>query len=222
MKHSKEHIGSAIPPDEVELLIQGTDIPQAILDSQIRHEALSAAEELSARVARLEDERLALIEENTALKDQNSRLRNTMSRAFDIGKVLGKRLKIVREDSRTDFLTGLSNKGEAYRQLPEMLERLRRENTHKLAIISVDIDHFKKVNDTYGHDVGDKVLQHVANILSRHARRYDLVARNGGEEFLIAISAHNEIPALRKAGDIRREIQNTPCQIDPRTTISQP
>lgn len=82
----------------------------------------------------------------------------------------------------TDELTGLSNRRYMMNQLHHMLGP---DKVASLAAVILDIDHFKRVNDNYGHDVGDLVLKHFANELVRHVRRDDFVGRMGGEEFLI-------------------------------------
>jgi diguanylate cyclase (GGDEF)-like protein len=84
----------------------------------------------------------------------------------------------------TDVLTGLANRLELDSVLGGEVERFKRSQ-HPLSIIMLDIDHFKKVNDNYGHLVGDKCLAKVAEILKNNARMIDTVGRWGGEEFLI-------------------------------------
>src|SRR5262249_60536103 len=79
----------------------------------------------------------------------------------------------------TDGLTGLLNHRTFQVRLAEMLSRAERHG-HKLALILTDIDFFKKVNDTYGHPVGDQVLSRVAKVLAETVRKIDVVARYGG------------------------------------------
>lgn len=86
----------------------------------------------------------------------------------------------------TDPLTGLANR----RHLAEMLDRelsLARRSTRPLAALMTDIDHFKSINDTYGHGMGDQVLKQVAQILRDACRKEDIVARYGGEEFIVIL-----------------------------------
>lgn len=85
----------------------------------------------------------------------------------------------------TDALTGLTNRHHAMELLGSMVARARR-TSQPFGLIMVDLDFFKKINDTYGHQAGDLVLQEAAKVLRSSARDYDLVARLGGEEFLIA------------------------------------
>jgi diguanylate cyclase len=94
--------------------------------------------------------------------------------------------KIYKTDSKKDFLTGLNNTREFDKLLNMCYERVI-ENNEKLSCLMVDIDHFKRVNDTYGHAVGDIVLKELAAILERNCRAFDFVARVGGEEFCILL-----------------------------------
>ncbi|MCQ3830035.1 GGDEF domain-containing protein [Microbulbifer elongatus] len=86
----------------------------------------------------------------------------------------------------TDALTGLANRREAYRAIDE-LERRNRDLAGRYTVLIGDLDSFKAINDTYGHGFGDRVLQDVADVLRRNTRADDIVARWGGEEFLILL-----------------------------------
>ncbi|WP_421901591.1 GGDEF domain-containing protein [Maridesulfovibrio sp.] len=86
-----------------------------------------------------------------------------------------------------DPLTGLSNRRVFERTLDQEIERTRRSKT-PLTLAILDLDNFKKINDTWGHLKGDEVLIDFADLLSQNSRRYDLVARIGGEEFAIILS----------------------------------
>ena len=86
----------------------------------------------------------------------------------------------------TDPLTGIRNRAYFDLQFPLELERARRHGT-SLALVLVDIDHFKDVNDTYGHPAGDRILHAVAQELLEGLRRIDLVCRVGGEEFALVL-----------------------------------
>ena len=89
--------------------------------------------------------------------------------------------------ARHDLLTGLRNRRAAMDCLERQMVRAMRERS-SLGVILADVDHFKKVNDTYGHQIGDTVLKRVAEIMSATIRPYDIVGRFGGEEFLIVVS----------------------------------
>lgn len=76
-------------------------------------------------------------------------------------------------------------------------------------MILTDLDKFKQVNDTYGHDVGDLVLKNFSRIIKNSIRKYDVVARFGGEEFVILLSGVDIQSAYKKAEQLRRQIEST-------------
>jgi two-component system, cell cycle response regulator len=107
----------------------------------------------------------------------------------------------------TDPLTGIANRRFFERRLSEEVERwLRRQEP--LTYMLVDIDHFKQVNDRYGHQVGDQVLQQVAELLGRDLRGVDLLARYGGEEFMLLLPNTTRVQATaiaqRLCGNVAR------------------
>jgi two-component system cell cycle response regulator len=113
------------------------------------------------------------------------------------------------EDARRlatiDTLTGLYNR----RAFLDVMDRERSRSTrhgYPLSVLLIDVDHFKRVNDTLGHAAGDAVLQGVAQVLARVARRSDVVARWGGEEFVIALAQTGEAGARVAAERVRRAI----------------
>lgn len=111
-----------------------------------------------------------------------------------------------------DPLTGLYNRRYA---LPfvENLIRKQRTDEHSFAVMVADLDHFKQVNDKHGHAAGDAVLTRVANILRNNALDDDLVARLGGEEFLIVIPETSRAQAKQAASRLCRIIQRTPIKV---------
>jgi diguanylate cyclase (GGDEF)-like protein len=102
----------------------------------------------------------------------------------------------------TDSLTGLLNRRSMEEQMKNELNRFRR-NKIPFSILMGDIDHFKKINDTYGHDFGDYVLKGVAEILRMHTRGQDVICRWGGEEFLLMLPETNLNGAANLAEKIR-------------------
>lgn len=119
----------------------------------------------------------------------------------------------AREDMRFrathDTLTHLWNRGVILDLLGRELARCRREREN-VGVILADLDHFKKINDTYGHLVGDEVLRETARRLLGSVRSYDYVGRYGGEEFLIVLSNCDQRFAQPRAEQIRRSISDTP------------
>jgi two-component system, cell cycle response regulator len=108
-----------------------------------------------------------------------------------------------------DSLTSLLNRGTIVELLSHELTRTRRENRCTIAVLG-DLDHFKLVNDTYGHMVGDEVLREVARRLLSSVRSYDFVGRYGGEEFLLVLNNCDAMKAFERAEEIRASICQSP------------
>jgi two-component system cell cycle response regulator len=110
-----------------------------------------------------------------------------------------------------DHLTSLFNRGVILDLLTRELSRTRREDGCTVLMLG-DLDHFKNVNDKYGHVVGDEVLQEVARRLLGSVRSYDFVGRYGGEEFLIVLNNCDAAQAVQRAEEVRNGIANSPVQ----------
>jgi two-component system cell cycle response regulator len=110
-----------------------------------------------------------------------------------------------------DSLTSLFNRGVIVDLLARELSRTRRENGSTVVMLG-DLDHFKNINDTYGHAVGDEVLREAAKRLLASVRSYDLVGRYGGEEFLIVLNNCDSSQAMLRAEEVRNGIENNPVQ----------
>jgi diguanylate cyclase (GGDEF)-like protein len=107
----------------------------------------------------------------------------------------------------TDGLTGLTNHRQFQQIFAAVAARAERYG-RPVSLILTDIDHFKSVNDTYGHPVGDKVLRRVADVLRRSARRTDVVARYGGEEFAVLMEETGRSGAVQIAERIRLAVED--------------
>ena len=125
----------------------------------------------------------------------------------------------VQEQARTDALTGLNNRGEFQRQLKEEEERSRRYN-RPLSLLMFDIDHFKRVNDTHGHQAGDEVLRALAVRLREQIRPVDHAARYGGEEFVVILPETTNEGALALAERLRMAVAGTAVPVAEGRTIS--
>jgi diguanylate cyclase (GGDEF)-like protein len=112
----------------------------------------------------------------------------------------------IRLLATTDTLTGIANRREFNLQLEKELERARRYSG-ELSLIMYDIDHFKRVNDTFGHDAGDCVLKDLTAIVKTHIRAVDILARWGGEEFMILMPQSNGIDAATVAEKLRKQVE---------------
>jgi diguanylate cyclase (GGDEF)-like protein/PAS domain S-box-containing protein len=130
-------------------------------------------------------------------------------------KVVESELKRARDalefKATHDGLTSLLNRAAILEMLEHELARSIRENG-RVAVLLTDLDHFKNINDTHGHLVGDEVLKEVANRLVRTVRSYDLVGRYGGEEFLVVLPGCGVPDALARADHLRRAIAESPIQ----------
>lgn len=118
-----------------------------------------------------------------------------------------KKLEIeLRELSNRDPLTNLYNRRYLGDISQDLLQLSKRNNT-ELSVLMIDIDKFKNINDTYGHDIGDEVIKLLANKLLNYVRESDVVARLGGEEFAIIFPNTNVLDSENKAEEIRKEIE---------------
>ena len=126
-------------------------------------------------------------------------------------------LNLMKENALTDQLTGLYNR----RYLEEILDKIAasaiRENS-LLGILMLDVDYFKKVNDTYGHDAGDEVLKQLAKVMVNSVRESDFVVRFGGEEFLIILQNIKDEEAIKKVAEkIRENFEHTKINVGGKT-----
>ena len=117
----------------------------------------------------------------------------------------------MRFQATHDPLTSLWNRGVIEEFLSREIHRSRRENTCTVVILC-DVDHFKRVNDQFGHNIGDDVLREVARRLQRSVRSYDMVGRFGGEEFLVILNKCDPNSALARAENLRGVIAKRPFQ----------
>lgn len=119
------------------------------------------------------------------------------------------RLIELEAESVTDSLTGLFNRRYLKDRLGEEVERARREAA-PLSLMLIDADHFKKINDEHGHQVGDRALVHLAEIIRQESRNCDIVVRYGGEEVLVMAPGANQTQARLQAERLRRRVAAQP------------
>ncbi|MFP4619402.1 MAG: diguanylate cyclase [Spirochaetaceae bacterium] len=138
---------------------------------------------------------------------------------FQKNQELEAKNELLERLSQTDYLTGLLNRRKMYEELEKEYQRSNRYNS-TFSVIIVDIDWFKSVNDTHGHDAGDKVLEEVSNILKSMLRSTDSLARWGGEEFLVLCPRTNLEGSAAIAQKIKAAIEKNSFSVPSEITIS--
>ena len=118
----------------------------------------------------------------------------------------------LRHEATHDRLTGLWNRGMVLDDLDRTVKRVRRTGEH-LTVALADVDHFKAVNDTYGHAAGDRVLREAARRIRMCLRDLDAVGRYGGEEFLIVLASRDSVGQLAALDRVRLVVRQTPIDI---------
>jgi diguanylate cyclase (GGDEF)-like protein/putative nucleotidyltransferase with HDIG domain len=126
----------------------------------------------------------------------------------------------VQRQATTDGLTGLFNHRTGQEKLADQL-RLAERYQRNLSVVMIDVDHFKSINDTYGHPAGDAVLKAVARLIRSNCRDVDIPVRYGGEEFLLILPEVNQEGAVIVAERIRRHVSRDPvCYEDLEITLT--
>ncbi|MDX1452340.1 MAG: diguanylate cyclase [Oleiphilaceae bacterium] len=143
-----------------------------------------------------------LINTQSELANTNVKLEQ---RVADRTRSLKQAMEKLAEQARTDALTGLANRGYFFEAAEVLLDQARKEGV-AMAILMMDLDHFKKINDTYGHQTGDEVLVKAGQVIASQCRPEDLVARYGGEEFIALLTVPTAELASQRAEQIRSQM----------------
>lgn len=141
----------------------------------------------------------------TAMLEHTRQVEEDMKRSEREAASLRKNLERARRDAQVDHLTGLPNR-RAFESLLEVHYRDARREIEPLSVAFCDIDHFKQVNDTHGHDTGDRVIQAISQVLSRISNDKCHVARHGGEEFVMLFRGMTKFEAKEKLDQARRAL----------------
>lgn len=182
----------------VESGIPGASIPQ--LDSSTEMSALSnAVDRMTRRLITLNEQ----MEDKVKLRTQELEAAN---RELD-------------RQSRSDHLTGVLNRRGFEAQLKLNLASARRR-TSPMSVIIIDLDHFKQVNDTHGHDVGDQVIRHLSDTLRQRLRDSDIIARIGGEEFAALLPDTDAKGAMILAEELVKVVASRQAPVVGKVTIS--
>ncbi|HHH40178.1 MAG TPA: GGDEF domain-containing protein [Sedimenticola sp.] len=119
----------------------------------------------------------------------------------------------LEQQVHTDALTGLYNYRHFSRMMEQEWERTRRSG-QPTALVMVDLDHFKQVNDRWGHETGNRVLAHCARLMAEMLRKIDIPCRYGGEEFALILPSTSLPRAVSAASRLRVAIEQTPLELD--------
>lgn len=153
------------------------------------------------------------------LKIELTRSQRYQKELVSINSVLNLQNKQFEDLAKTDHLTGLLNRIGIRDVLYEGVQ-LWKKNRTPFSFVLIDLDHFKKINDTYGHEIGDKVLQAVSQLLKESVRRSDCVARWGGEEFLLVCTNTDIGQAHVLAELLRKKLEDSALVDDIKVTAS--
>jgi len=155
-----------------------------------------------------QDTKLSESQDRERLLDQKTRLCSRLAEHLSLALANLSLQEELKKRSIQDSLTGLANRRHMEDMLQRQFHRMLRHNT-PCSVIMLDVDHFKKFNDTYGHDLGDAVLKELGKYLQENIRGEDLACRYGGEEFIIILVETDTAQATTKAERIRAEIAET-------------
>ncbi len=149
-----------------------------------------------------------LLQEVERMKNSTTNYQQQLDSAQQKLKEQEQILEKLSRDANTDFLTQVYNRAAFDRRLNEEFARYKRYG-HIFSIILMDLDHFKDINDTYGHLAGDRVLRALASVLSEEKRASDFLARYGGEEFALILPGTDSKSAMVVAEKLRKKVETT-------------
>ncbi len=187
---------------------------QSVLKSVSEHqksitEGGSKLEELTHSVESKDIKRLLnrIMQEVKGLKSVNRKFMEKLEEQSNEIQKLKEELRRAKEEASIDPLTGLRNRRSFERALSEFFRDYKKFG-YPFSVIVIDLDDFKRINDTYGHLAGDKVLKELGNILRNYLRAKDVPARTGGEEFTIILPGITKKEALSVAERLRKVLEN--------------
>ena len=192
------------------------------LQKQKQEEFEKTKKDLELLNFQIEDQKNKLLLKETIISEQKNAM-FILAILFIIILVLGingiRQNRLLRDLSQTDTLSGLYNRRFMNKKLEEEISKYKRYRT-PFSILLVDIDHFKKINDNYGHDKGDFVIKTISSLIRRNIRSSDICSRWGGEEFLILASNSDLKSALKLSENLKELIEKSQFETKYSITIS--
>jgi diguanylate cyclase len=189
-------------------------------ENQQYNQKILAESEKIERITYLDDIKKikqALIQEieqiRATVKEKQSRDNIKLEILSKQVKTLNVQLEKVRSESLADGLTGIYNRKAFDHKIGELVHK-NTVSRSPFSLLMIDIDDFKKINDTYGHPIGDRVIMAIANKCRQSIRGEDFLARSGGEEFVIILPGASLKNAVKKANQIRKSIAATHYSLD--------
>ncbi len=156
---------------------------------------------------------IEILKELQEIKSQNEFFKNKIQVQADKIQELENELSITKKEAGLDHLTGLLNRKAFDEAVNELIEEYKTTKT-PFSFIFIDIDFFKKINDDFGHVVGDEVLKDIANTLKIYLRKEDIIGRYGGEEFGVVLPKIRLETALKIAERLKNAIRNKTIKVD--------
>lgn len=176
---------------------QVSDVGEKVKQSAVKLDEIDDVSEVKSVLA-------GIVSETGQLLTISESLRNELNQAHKEMEQLRGELTKVRKMATTDALTGLSNRRAFDSKLSELFDSRTTDNQHSLMIL--DLDHFKKVNDTFGHLVGDKVISYTSSLLRSHVAEHHFPARYGGEEMAVIMPNTSVDEAVKIAEAVRESL----------------
>lgn len=147
-----------------------------------------------------------------SLNDSTAQLKSKLNDSVSVIKKLQQELEDATQLAKTDSLTGIANR-RGFNELMEKQITASKDKGLTFSMLLIDLDHFKQVNDDYGHLVGDSALRYIAKLLRAETKGHDQIARFGGEEFVILLTNINYDNAMRYAERLRSKIEKKSLKI---------
>jgi diguanylate cyclase len=187
----------------VELCRKLIEVNGAYSDTLLRFNASIAGQSQAAPLAIVVQE---LISEHQRMRDETRVLADELKSKQAEKEAIEEKISEVEAAGNSDAMTGVGNRRAFDQQLRNAIQSCRTAG-RSLSLVMADIDHFKRINDTYGHQVGDEVIKLLAKVISRSLRDSDVAARYGGEEFGIIMPGTDLAIAKSVAERIRKELE---------------